>query len=229
MLSDDLRYSLRMLRKSPLATGAIVLTVALAVGATTAVFSVFNALVLRPLPYREPDRLVWVAERNDKLNLPTFTTSALNFRSWQADAAPIESLGAIGFTSYNLSGDGEAEQLTGGTLSTGVFPALGIAPLAGRAFSADEEQIGGPRVAMIGETLWRRRFGGDLHIVGSTLTAIGRLPSGAALAQSQAAMDAVAAHVGQQYPETREWGVRLVPFPQWIVPDALRTVIGVLL
>ncbi|HET7065855.1 MAG TPA: ABC transporter permease [Rudaea sp.] len=272
MLIDDLRYSLRMLRKSPLASGAIVLTVALAVGATTAVFSVFNALVLRPLPYYQPERLVWVAERNDRLNLPTFTTSGLNFRSWQADFAPIDSLAAIGFASYNLSGDGEPEQLTGGTLSAGVFPALGIAPLAGRAFSVDEEQIGGAPVAMIGEALWRRRFGADPNLVGRsltldgiphtvvgiapialtlispgdvwkplvidptkekrlahTLTAIGRLPSGQTVQQSQSAMDAVAAHVGQQFPETKDWGIRLVPFPQWIVPDALRTLVSVLL
>src|SRR5262249_28310084 len=110
MLIDDLRYSLRLLRKSPLATSAIILTVALAVGATTAGSSVFTALIRRPLPYREPERLVWVAERNDKLNLPTFTTSGLNFRSWQELKAPVDSLGAIGYASYNLSGgDGEAE------------------------------------------------------------------------------------------------------------------------
>jgi len=270
---DDLRYSWRMLRKSPLTTAAIVLTVALAVGATTAVFSVFNALILRPLPYREPARLVWVAERNDKLNLPTFTTSGLNFRSWQELQAPIESLGAVGYASYNLiGGDGESEQLSGGTLSAGVFPALGIAPLVGRAFSVDEEKIGGAPVAMIGEALWRRRFGADATVVGReitldgsahtvvgiapaaltlisagdiwtplvidpakekrlahTLTAIGRLPSGSSLAQIQSALDAIAARVGQQYPETHDWGIRLVPFPQWIVPDSLRTLIGVLL
>jgi putative ABC transport system permease protein len=272
VLSDDLRYSLRVLRKSPLVTAAIVLTIALAAGATTAVFSVFNALILRPLPYHEPERLVWVAERNDKLNLATFTTSGLNFRSWQEDSAPIDSLGAIGYASYNLSGEGEAEQLNGGTLSSGVFPALGIAPLAGRAFSADEEQVGAAHVAMIGEALWRRRFGASPDVVGRTLTldglpytivgiapaaltlisqgdiwtplvidpakekrlahtltAIGRLPAGKSLQESQSAMDAVAAHVGQQYPETHDWGIRLVPFPQWIVPDALRTLISVLL
>ena len=272
MFSDDLHYSWRMLRKSPLASVAIVLTVALAVGATTAVFSVFNALILRPLPYREPERLVWVAERNDKLNLPTFTTSGLNLRSWQSDSAPIDSLGAIGYASYNLGGEGEPEQLAGGTLSAGVFPALGIAPVAGRAFSIDEEQVGGAPVAMIGEAFWRRRFGADPELVGRTvtldgtphtivgiapnaltlispgdvwkplvidpakekrlahtLTAIGRLPAGKTLQQSQAEMDAVAAHVGQQFPETRDWGIRLVPFPQWIVPDTLRNLVGVLL
>jgi putative ABC transport system permease protein len=272
VLADDLRYSLRMLRKAPLLTAAIVLTIMLAAGATTAVFSVFNALILRPLPFHDAARLVWVAERNDKLNLPTFTTSGLNFRSWQAEAAPIDSLGAIGYASYNLSGDGEAEQLGGGTLSSGVFPALGIAPLAGRAFSSDEEQVGAAHVAMISEALWRRRFGANPAVVGKaitldglphtmvgiapaaltlispgdvwtplvidatkekrlahTLTAIGRLPVGKSLQESQAAMDAVSAHVGEQFPETHDWGIRLVPFPQWIVPDSLRTLITLLI
>src|SRR5215472_3848671 len=155
-----------MLRKSPLATLAIVLTVALAVGAATAVFSVFSALILRPLPYLDAARLVWVAERNDKLNLATFATSGLNFRSWQELSAPVDSLSAIGYASYNLGGDGEPEQLTGGTLSSGVFSALGIAPIAGRTFTRDEEQPGAARVAMIGEALWRRRFGASSDIVG---------------------------------------------------------------
>ena len=272
MLINDVRYSWRMLRKSPLATAAIVLTVALAVGVTTAVFSVFSALILRPLPFHEPERLVWVAERNDKLNLATFTTSGLNFRSWQELSAPIESLAAIGYTSYNLAGDGEPEQLAGGTLSSGVFRALGIPLLAGREFTREEEQVGAAHVALIGESLWQRRFGRSRDVVGRsitldgepctivgiapaaltiisagdiwtplvidpakerrlahTLSAIGRLPAGVSLSASQAAMDAVAAHVGQQYPETHDWGIRLVPFPQWIVPDALRRAVGVLL
>src|SRR4029079_3386213 len=124
MLRDDLRYAWRMLGKSPLTAGAIVVTVALAVGATTAVFSVFNALILRPLPFRAPERLVWVAERNDRLNLPTFTTSGPNFRSWKELGAPLEALAAIGYASYNLGGDGEPEQLTGGSLTADVFRTL---------------------------------------------------------------------------------------------------------
>jgi putative ABC transport system permease protein len=96
MAFDDLRYSLRMMRRAPLNTGAIVLTAALGVGATTAVYSVVHAVLLRPLPFRDPGRLVRVAERNDKLHLPTFPTSGLNFRSWLADPGPVEPLAAIG-------------------------------------------------------------------------------------------------------------------------------------
>src|SRR5215470_5571602 len=101
MAFDDLRYSLRMLRRSPLNTATIVLTAALGVGATTAVYSVVHAVLVRPLPFRDPERLVWVAERNDKLRLPTFPTSALNFRSWLAEPRSIEPLAAIGSTSFN--------------------------------------------------------------------------------------------------------------------------------
>ena len=97
---NDLRYAARMLWKSPLVTLAIVLTVALGIGANTAIFSVVNAVMLRPLPYQQPDRLVWVAERNDKLNLPTFAASVLNYLSWkeQQKRSPNS---AAGFANFN--------------------------------------------------------------------------------------------------------------------------------
>jgi hypothetical protein len=170
MLRDDLRYSLRMLRKSPLFTGAIVLTVALAIGATTAVFAVVNAVLVRPLPFVDPGRLVWVAEKNDKLNLPTFVTSTLNFQSWTQQEHAIEPLGAVGYATYNLVGDGEPEQFNGGTLTASVFSVLGIAPVAGRPFNADEEKLGAAPVAMISEALWRRRFGGEAALMGRALS-----------------------------------------------------------
>src|SRR5262245_62986115 len=135
MLLNDLRYTARMLRKSPLVTLAIVLTVALGIGANTAIFSVVNAVVLRPLPYAQPDRLVWIAERNDKLNLPTFAASVLNYLSWKERQRTFEQVGATGFTSFNLTGQGEPEQFTGRTLTPSLFPLLGITPVLGRAFS----------------------------------------------------------------------------------------------
>ena len=105
---NDLRYTFRMLRKTPLFTAAVVLTVALGIGATTAIFTVVNAVMLRPLPYADPDRLVWVAERNDRLNLATFSASVLNYLSWKEQTHSFDALGAVGFASFNLTGPGRA-------------------------------------------------------------------------------------------------------------------------
>src|SRR5262247_3232435 len=102
MLLNDLRYTARMLRKSPLFTLAIALTVALGIGANTAIFSFVNAAMFRPLPYHEPDRLVWIAERNDKLNLPTFAASVLNYLSWKEQSHTFDQMAAFGFGSFNL-------------------------------------------------------------------------------------------------------------------------------
>src|SRR5262245_30068813 len=97
---NDLRYALRVMRRTPLFTVTVVLTVALAIAANTAIFSVVNAVMLRPLPYRQPERLVQVAEKNDTLSLPTFSVSVLNFLSWrEASPKSFERFGAIGFES----------------------------------------------------------------------------------------------------------------------------------
>jgi len=269
---NDLRYAARMLSKSPLVTLAIVLTVALGIGANTAIFSVVNAVMLRPLPYQQPDRLVWVAERNDKLNLPTFAASVLNYVSWKEQQSTFSQLGAVGFANFNLTGQGEPEQFSGGTLTPSLFPMLGLKPVLGRAFADGEDRPGSARVAMIGEGLWKRRFGGDPSIVGRSLTlsgvdytvvgiapaslallsngdiwipltiqpereirlnhvilVTGRLRPGVTLQQAQAEMDSVAAHVSQQYPDMRDWGIRLVEYYNVFVSPQLQTALVVLL
>jgi putative ABC transport system permease protein len=170
MLLNDLRYAVRVLRKSPLFACAVVLTVALGVGANTAIFSVVNAVLLRPLPYAQPDRLVWIAERNDKLNIATFAASVLNYLSWKEEARAFESTGAFGFATVTLTGRGDPEQFAGGTLTPSMFPLLGIQPLAGRAFVEGDDRPGSPRVALISEGLWKRRFGGERSVIGSTVT-----------------------------------------------------------
>jgi putative ABC transport system permease protein len=169
VLLNDLRYAARLIRRAPMFTSAVVATVALAIAANTAIFSVVNAVLLRPLPFAEPDRLVQVAEKNDKLNVPNFGASVLNFLSWRERTRAFERLGAIGFASFTLSGGGEPEQLTGNRLSPSLMPILGIAPVAGRGFTDAEERPGAPAVAMIGEGLWARRFGRDPSIVGRTV------------------------------------------------------------
>src|SRR5215471_15410865 len=117
MLLHDLRYTCRTLRRSPVFTIAAVLTLALGIGATTAIFSVVNTVLLRPLPFGEPDRLVTVNEKNDKLNLQNFGTSVLNYLSWREQAQSFEYLGAVGAGIFNLTGRGEPEQFAGATLT----------------------------------------------------------------------------------------------------------------
>jgi putative ABC transport system permease protein len=171
VLLNDLRYAVRMIRRTPGFSAAVVLTVALAIAANTAMFSVVNAVLLRPLPFANPSRLVQVAEKNDRLNLPNFGASVLNFVSWREQTHAFEQLAAIGFASFNLSGDGgEPEQLVGNRISPALLNVLGIAPAAGRGFTDAEEKPAAPAVAMIGERLWARRFGRDPSIIGRTIT-----------------------------------------------------------
>src|SRR5882757_5594591 len=145
MLLNDLRYTTRMLRKSPLFTLAIVVTVALGIGANTAIFSVVNAVMLRPLPYEQPNRLVWIAEKNDKLNLPTFAASVLNYLAWKEQSRSFESMAAFSFATFNLTGAGDPEQFTGGTVTPSLFPLLGIKPVVGRSFADGEDRPGSPK------------------------------------------------------------------------------------
>src|SRR5262245_48891156 len=167
---NDLRYAARVLRKSPLVTLAIILTVALAIGANTAIFSFVYAVILKPLPFEQPNRLVWIAERNDRLKLPQFAASVLNYLSWKERSRTFSQMGALGFTSFNLTGQGEPEQFTGGTLTPSLLPLLGIKPVLGRSFSESEDRPGAAKVAMISEGLWKRRFGSDPAIVGRNIT-----------------------------------------------------------
>src|SRR5207249_5571711 len=134
VLLNDLRYAVRLIRRSPVFTAAVVATVALAIAANTAIFSVVNAVLLRPLPFAEPHRLIQVAEKNDKLNLPNFGASVLNFVSWREQTHTLEELGAIFGANYTLSGKGEPEQLSGNRISPALTRVLGISPILGRAF-----------------------------------------------------------------------------------------------
>jgi putative ABC transport system permease protein len=170
MLLNDLRYAVRTLRKTPMFAAAAVLTLALGIGANTAIFSVVNAVLLRPLPFAEPSRLIVVNEKNDKLHLPDFGSSVLNYLSWKEQARSFESLGAIGGGNYNLTGRGEPENFAGATISPSIFPLLGIQPVAGRSFREGEDHPGAPPVAIVGEALWKGRFGGKASFIGEHLT-----------------------------------------------------------
>jgi putative ABC transport system permease protein len=172
-LLTDLRYALRTIRRTPAFSLAVLLTVALAIAANTAMFSVVNAVLLRSLPFGDTSRLAQIAEKNDRLHLSNFGASVLNFVSWREQAHAFDEIAAIGFASFNLGGAGEPEQYVGNRISPGLLHVLGLAPVAGRGFTDAEEAPGAPAVAMLGERLWVRRFGRDPALIGRTLTVNG--------------------------------------------------------
>jgi putative ABC transport system permease protein len=168
LLLSDINYTVRVMRRTPLFTATVVLTVALAIAANTTIFSVVNAVMVRPLPFRAPSRLVQVAEKNDKLNLSNFGSSVLNFLDWREQSKSFEDLAAVGFNNYTLTGSGEPEQFSGNPISPALTRVLGISPIAGRTFSDDEEHPNAAPVAMIGEGVWKRRFGSHRSLIGRT-------------------------------------------------------------
>jgi putative ABC transport system permease protein len=167
-LLQDLQYGLRMLLKHRSVTAIAVLTLALGIGANTAIFSVVNAVLLNPLPYREPDRLVALWE-----NVPThgqWRTAPANFFDWKKQNTVFEDVVAFGNNSLALTGDGEPEQLNGARVSSGYFAVVGVDPVLGRAFTPEEYEAGKDQVVILGHAFWQRRYGGDKNIVGRSIT-----------------------------------------------------------
>jgi len=155
-----------MLRTQPGFTIVAALTLSLGIGANTAIFSVVNALVFNPLPYPDPQRLVWVTNvfRGDEL-----IDSGMYF-TFQAESKTFDHLAAYESATMNLSGQGEPEQFNYVRATASVFPAIGVAPRLGRAFTPEEDQPGAPPVAVLSHDYWRRRFGGDPSIIGQSFT-----------------------------------------------------------
>src|SRR6476620_1394152 len=140
-LAQDLRYGVRMLARNPSFTAIAVLTLGLGIGATTAIFSVVNSILLRPLPYQDPGRLVSFSET--KLpQFPQFSIASGNFLDWRNQQTTLSGLEAFQNTAFNLTGREEPERLRGARITTGFFSLLGKSPLIGRTFSPDEEQPG---------------------------------------------------------------------------------------
>jgi predicted permease len=166
-LWQDLRYSMRVLLKTPVFTCVAVLTLALGIGANTAIFSVVNAVLLRPLPYRDPDRLVQVSHHRVT---GIDSVYGADFLEWREQAKSFEEVGAYSSAFPDLTGDGEIERLYAGMISAGLFEMLGVAPALGRTFTHEEDKIGGPPVVILSYELWRRRFGGDPQVIGRAIT-----------------------------------------------------------
>lgn len=180
-LVQDVRYSLRMLRKSPILTMVAVLTLALGVGANTAVFSVINAVLLRPLPYPNADRIFLVTETwrgQGGVNV-----SAGNFNDWKAQSTVFASMSAVQTANFNLASGGSAERVAGSKVSVDFLETFGIQPLRGRFFTPEENQPGRDQVVVLSEKLWRSQFGSDPDILGKPVqvdgvpnTVVGVLP-----------------------------------------------------
>lgn len=168
---QDLRYATRMLLKTPGFTLVAVLTLALGIGANTAIFTVVNALLLRPLPYADPDRLVmvWQDMRGRGGPADEWATPG-NVADWRAAKHVFENVAAIGGWRPTLMGDTEPEPITGEQVTHEYFPVLGVSTVLGRGFRAEDDIPNAPRVALIGEELWKRRFGGDPQVLGRTIT-----------------------------------------------------------
>jgi putative ABC transport system permease protein len=165
---QDLRYGLRMLAKNPGFTAVAVMTLALGIGANTAIFSVVNAVLLRPLPFEDPSRLMMLWEGVPQLGWPKVTCAAPDLTLYEREQKSFEAVGAFRNQHYELSGSGTPERLMGARVSASLFPLLGISPLVGRDFTANEDRPGS-NVVMLSYGLWQRRFGGDPAIVGKTI------------------------------------------------------------
>jgi putative ABC transport system permease protein len=165
----DLRYAIRSLRKSPGFAVVAVLTLALGVGANTAVFSLINAVLLRPLPYAQPDQLVLVWESAPFFGLRDSPVSPANYVDWKARSRSFEEMGALEDRSYRLTGEGRPEVVQGSQVTAGLLRVLRVRPALGRIFHDDEDRAGAPKVALISDGFWGRRFGSDPGIIGKTL------------------------------------------------------------
>jgi predicted permease len=166
-LLQDVRYGFRMLRKSPGFTAVAVITLALGIGANTAIFSVVNGVLLSPLPYPHPEQLVAVYTRTP--NFHEASSAYPNFLDWQRENRTFTALAAYRNENLDLTGIGEPERLKGGMVSATFFPLFGVRPVLGRTFTEQEDQLGGAPVALISQGLWKQKFSSSPDVIGKSL------------------------------------------------------------
>jgi putative ABC transport system permease protein len=181
-LWQDVRYGLRMLAKNPGFTAIAVITLALGIGANTAIFSVVNAVLLRPLPYPHSDRLVFLAESSQQI--PDMSISMADFSDWRATNTVFESTVAYQTNSVTLTGNGQPEELQMRLITAGLFPTFGVRPIFGRPLAPEDDKVGAQPVVMLSDTFWANKFARDPNVIGKQLTldgeaftVIGVLPS----------------------------------------------------
>jgi putative ABC transport system permease protein len=181
-LRQDLRYGLRTLAKNPAFTSIAIVALALGIGANSAIFSVVDAVLLRPLPFKKPEQLVMLWENATHLGFPKNTPSPANFLDWQKQAGAFTGMAAMVERSFNLTGVGEPERLDGRRVSANLFDLLGVRTVLGRTFVPDDDRPGS-HVVLLSYSLWQRRFGSDPSVIGRALalngesyTVIGIMP-----------------------------------------------------
>src|SRR5947199_7035672 len=172
-LLQDLRFGARTLAKAPGLSVVAVIALALGIGANTAMFSIVNTVLLRPLPYAEPDRLVQLYT-----SMPQFREASVsypNFLDWQQRSRSFDSMAAYRGDTFNLTGEVTPERLRGEMASADIFVTLGVKPILGRTFTAGEDRKGGAPVVVLTSNFWKTRFGGDPRVLGRSLTLSERL------------------------------------------------------
>ncbi len=272
---QDIRYGARMLLTAPGFAIVAIITLAVAIGANTAIFTVVNAVLLRPLPYPHADRLMAVLGHDTKVNDNHNYLSVDDFRDHQQTNQSFEQLGCVTPPwEFTLSGAGDSERIKGFWSSASMFPLLGMEPVLGRGFTEEEDRVGGPPVVVLTYGLWQRKFGGNREIIGRNITLsgesltvvgvlpagfrwlepadvwlpmsrnsvvqrgravrtlffVGRLKLGVTQANAKADLDAIAARLEQQYPESnRGIGVNVVSLARefsWSVRPVLLALLG---
>src|SRR5215213_198751 len=180
----DIRYGVRGLLKRPGFTVIALITLALGIGANTAIFSVVNAVLLRPLPFQKPEELVIVWEDATLVGFPHNTPAPANYVDWKTQNQSFADMAATHETSYNLTGDGEPERVTAYAVTANFFPLLGVQPLLGRSFLNEEDRPGGNKVVVLSYSLWQSRYGADRNILnreillnGEKHSVVGVMPS----------------------------------------------------
>ena len=170
-LSRNSRCWVRILAKNPGLTIAAILALALGIGVNSAIFSILNAVLLRPLPFKDPDQLVMVWENASHLGFPKNPPSPANYRDWKRQTTVFQSIAAMTPRNFELTGGaGESEELEGRRVSVGFFDLLGVQPVVGRNFVQEEAHKIGAHVVLLSQGLWQRRFGADPGVVGQALT-----------------------------------------------------------
>src|SRR6185295_5728813 len=183
-LIKDIRFAMRSLLKRPVFTAIAVITLALGIGANSAIFSVVNAVLLRPLPFKDPDRLVVLWERRENSGRSNLPLSGHEYAALRERATSFEALTLIQPNGYNLTGRGDPLLVDVGEVSTEYFAVIGVPPLLGRALAPGEDQGGGAKVVVLNHKLWTQRFGSDPTVINQTVrmndqpyTVIGVMPA----------------------------------------------------